>query len=400
MVCKITRPEPQVLFDRIKSMFSVNVLGGAEVIPESNEHYVVANDYAMAESFYAYADQMAQNNDPETACCDDLITMAARNGVYPYPASFAEGYIKLTGTPGAVIPALPIEVTTSSSGTFRSVGSVPTELDANGTAVVRMRALVTGSLTSQPETGTLVTPIAGVDQTVIFCGSPCGGADAETCETFRTRYINRLAYKPRATFAWIMDKFLEWPCATRVLQRAGSCCECDDCAECDGCANCRNRLDFYVMFDDSFTCGIPPQHIVDDLNDWMFGARQGFGMGQVEIGVCGSVHRPIAVQLDLRIDISGCPSSSAIRAAEDGVRELFRTIAPSSEITIQQITVAIAEAVGADKDIAVLFDTDTPEDRIALGITACCGMNPQCDILPCLRIITFTSPSNDATECP
>jgi len=103
MSCVILRPDPQALFNQIQSMFSSTVLGGGKVIPESNEWYVVTNDYAMAEQFYALADQMWREANPETACCENLYKMAARNGVYPRPASHAEGYAKLEGTPGSAV---------------------------------------------------------------------------------------------------------------------------------------------------------------------------------------------------------------------------------------------------------------------------------------------------------
>ena len=49
MACVILRPEPQALFDSLRNAFSNTVLGGGKVIPESNEWYVIANDYAARE---------------------------------------------------------------------------------------------------------------------------------------------------------------------------------------------------------------------------------------------------------------------------------------------------------------------------------------------------------------
>src|SRR5262245_66668595 len=111
MACIITRPDPQILFNRIRDMFSVNVLGGATVVPESNEWYVISNDYAMAEQFYAIADQMWRETNPETACCDNLYKMAAQHGVFPRPAVHAEGYAKLTGVSETDVPSA-IEIPT------------------------------------------------------------------------------------------------------------------------------------------------------------------------------------------------------------------------------------------------------------------------------------------------
>lgn len=324
MACTILRPDPQALFDQLKNMFSSTVLGGGAVVPESNEWYVVANDYAMAEQFYAVADQMWRETNPETACCDNLYTMAARNGVFPRPASHAEGYVKLTGTPGATVPN-PFEVLTT-LGVYSSVGTVVVNLSPAGDAVVRVRALLPGpemNSAGAVTTGTLMTPATGIDPDVIVCGGTfCGGAVAEDCESFRRRYLDRLAYQPRATMAWIRQKILEFPCATRVCAREGSCCRCDGEAGC-GCSNCGNTMQFYVLFDDSFPCGIPPQHIIDDLSTWLFGEHQGYGEGQVEIGVCGKLYAPLPLPVDVFVDIEGCPTVAQKKAIDEGVAALF-----------------------------------------------------------------------------
>ena len=100
---------------------------------------------------------------------------------------------------------------------------------------------------------------------------------------------------------------MEFPCATRVCVREGSCCRCKaECSDC-GCKNCGNRMEFYVLFDGVFPCGIPPQNIVDDITDWLFGEHQGYGEGQVEIGVCGQIYAPIPLSVNVHIDIEGCP---------------------------------------------------------------------------------------------
>ena len=112
MTCIILRPDPKQLFDQIKNQFSSTVLGGEQVIPESNEWYVVSNDYAMAEQYFAIADQMWRETNPETACCENLYKMAAQNGVFPYPASHAQGYAKLTGEVGSPVPQS-LEINTS-----------------------------------------------------------------------------------------------------------------------------------------------------------------------------------------------------------------------------------------------------------------------------------------------
>jgi uncharacterized phage protein gp47/JayE len=403
MSCTIPRPDPQALFDHLSNMFSSTVLGGGKIIPESNEWYVVSNDYAAAEQFYAVADQMWRETNPETACCENLYKMAAQHGVYPRPASHAEGYARLTGTPHAPVPTY-LEIQTT-IGTFVSVGSVPLTLSAEGTVVIRIRALTPGTdmnAAGSVTTGTLTTPAPGINAEVQICGGQfCGGAGEESCEDFRKRYIERLAYQPRATMAWIKQKFMEFPCATRVCVREGSCCRCTaECGEC-GCANCGNRMEFYVLFDGVFPCGIPPQQVVDDLTDWMFGEHQGYGEGLVEIGVCGKVFAPRPLMTDVVIDIAGCPSTAQKQTIENYIRELFTRICPSMPLRVKQIDLIIASVLGAEINVSARF---VPPDGVTwpredVWVTSCGDLEPECDVLPCLNNVIFTGPESMRPPC-
>ena len=75
----VRTPEEHVLVDRVSA--------AARSFRRRNEWYVVTNDYAAAEQYYAIADQMWRETNPETACCDNLYKMAAQHGVFPKPAS-------------------------------------------------------------------------------------------------------------------------------------------------------------------------------------------------------------------------------------------------------------------------------------------------------------------------
>lgn len=388
MTCKIARPEPQVLFDRIRDMFSVSVLGGAPVIQESNEWYVVSNDYAMHEQFYAIADQMWRETNPETACCDNLVTMAARNGVFPRPATFTQGYARLHGTPAADLPNH-LEIVTD-AGTFESTGLMPLQIGSDGTAITRIKSLTPGVLpnTTSIITGQLETSIPNVDNTVDICGGIfCGGTPAETCEQFRVRYLNRLAYKPRATSAWIKDQLMSWPCVTRVCERAGSCCHCGPDDEC-GCLSCSDKLEFYVMFDNSFPCGIAPGNVINDLRVWVFGERQGYGEGLVEIGVCGNIYAPIAVPLTIVVDIIGCPTVTQKQLIEANIRDLFLKICPSTVLRKQQIQLIVAQVIGSEFNSDIQFDVgDAPVSQVFQN--DCGDLEFECDYMPCLTDVEF-----------
>ena len=254
-------------------------------------------------------------------------------------------------------------------------------------------------------TGTLVTPAPGIDTEVQICGGQfCGGSAGEDCEAFRKRYLERLSYQPRATMAWIKQKFMEFPCVTRVCIREGACCRCDpDCGDC-GCKNCGNGMQFYVLFDDVFPCGIPPQHVVDDITDWMFGEHQGYGEGQVEIGVCGQVYKPIPLPVNVFIDIAGCPSTAQKQTIETYIQELFRRICPSMPLTTKQLELIIASVIGPEINASVRFEIvgyeelKPPYPRELVYATDC-GLEPECDVLPCLENIIFTGPDSMRPPC-
>jgi hypothetical protein len=387
-------------------MFSSTVLGGGKVVPESNEWYVVSNDYAAAEQFYAIADQMWREANPETACCESLYKMAAQHGVFPKPASHAEGYAKLTGVAGSAIPPS-LEIQTS-VGTYVSVGTIALTMPDSGEIIIRIRALTPGAEYNSAGsviTGTLTTPAPGLNTDVAICGGQfCGGGAAETCEEFRKRYLERLAYQPRATMAWIKQKLLEFPCATRVCVREGACCRCNaECTDC-GCKNCGNRMEFYVLFDGVFPCGIPPQNVVDDITLWLFGEHQGYGEGQVEIGVCGQIYAPIPLLVNVFIDIEGCPSASQKQVIEDQIHALFGRICPSMPLLSKQLELIIANVVGAEINAQARFEFvgyegQAPPYPRNLVYVDSCSLEPECDVLPCLNEVTFVNPDMRAPPC-
>jgi len=281
-------------------------------------------------------------------------------------------------------------------------------MPSSGEITIRIRALTPGSnmnADGSMNTGTLITPAPGIDPEVVICGGTmCGGAEAEDCETFRKRYLERLAYQPRATMAWIQQKLMEWPCATRVCIREGSCCRCGaECGDC-GCKNCGNMMQFYVLFDGVFPCGIPPQHIVDDITEWLFGEHQGYGEGQVEIGVCGSIHAPKPLPVNVIIDIAGCPSSGQKQMIEDQITALFQRICPSKELCAKQLELIIASVIGAEINASVRFEIVGYEDaqpeypRNMVYMDHCC-LYPECDVLPCLNDIMFVDPTQKKPPC-
>lgn len=393
MVCKLDRPSPQALFDKTLNLFEANVLGGNTVIPESMEWYVVANDYALQEEFYSIAEAQWKAQDPRYMCCDDLYDYAAVRGFSPRPASPSQGYVRVTGTPNAAIPS-PLEFTIEGQA-FRSTGTVPALVPASGFFDLRVKATVPGLLGNiaiTAGTGVLTTAAPGLDSTVDVAGTSfCGGADVEECETFRSRFMKAHGYHPRANVQWIMDKLKEWPCVTRVCERGGSCCEAPVTGNDCGCNSCSQQLGFYVMFDNTFDCGIPPACVVIDLNNWMWGDPPGKGLGQADFGMCGEIRAPVASVIDVTVTGMACATSAEQQIVRERIADLFMTACPSMPFYVKNVELVIAQVVGMSEPFEVTFIDRTGN----MTFTPCGDLDPNCDILPCLGQINFVGLPQD-----
>lgn len=387
MTCQLPRPTPQALFDRIAANFSSNVLGGTEIVPESLEWYVVSNDYAMAEEFYSISATEWRERDPRFACCDNLIAMADADGVYPRAAIAAQGYVKVSGVVGSIIPSK-MEFVFSETK-FKTVGTVPSIIPAEGFVVLQMKAIVPGSASNSntATTGTLLTPATGLTKVVDRFGvAACGGQEAETCEQFRSRYIIRKKYQPRANAIWITEKIKEWPCVTRVAKREGSCCIALEDCNC-GCSICVGKLEFYALFDDTFDCGLAPMNIISDLNTWLFGSTPGLGEGQVEIGVCGKIFQayPAIVNVEVFAD---CRTPAQEREINAGIVEIFKNAIPSKTLRKREFELLLAQVMGVASDFGVQLTLTDTSGTVGF-INSLGNFDPKCDYMPCVGAVTY-----------
>jgi uncharacterized phage protein gp47/JayE len=390
MACEIERPSPRVLFESIKSMFSSNVLGGAPIIPESNEWYVVSNDYAMAEQFYSISEQAWRERDPRFACCDNLVEMAAMDGFYPRPATFASGYIQLSGTPNTLLTAS-IEVSIAGQQ-FVNAGPVPARLNNAGVATVRMRALEPGPAGNLPQGtsgGSLTTPIVGVNSNVTIYGNQfCGGAEAEECEAFRVRYLERLRYKPNFSLDKVKEALLEWPCITNVCERGGVCCYDDDVPDWSGGVDCGRPIRLYAIFDGIFEFGAAPAEQLNEINEWLWGTVQGVGQGVAPWGVTGKVFPFTGAYIDIDIDGMACVSPATTNEIEARITEYVARMCPSQILYRRDIEAIISQLTAGTGNYDIILRSDTPNIRIDF----CGDANPECDIRIVLRQINFTNP--------
>ena len=394
MTCSnMARPDPQVLFDTYKNMFQNTVLGGATVIPESNEWYAVTLNYAMAEEFYAIMEQAWRERDPSQACDDNLLTIAERDGVRPRPAIPAQGYVKLTGTPLTALPA-PLSFTINGQTFTTAVDQYQTsQLDDNGVAVVRVIAVVPGSIGNVTNaTVTMDTAVAGVSSAIALCSPFCRGEDAETIEAFRQRYMRRLQYHPRATHEWIKEKILEWPCATRVITQGGTCCSC-------GSTDCGGKMNFYVMFDGTFDNGIAPDYVLKELETWLFGSPQGFGLGQVEIGICGRIVPAIPLPFNIDVSVDDCISNAQKSSVIQLVNDFFSTVEPSQPFSKGYLENSIAAMLGGDVSVYVDVNIDA-ENLQFIEYRDACSIEPKCDYIPVLGSLYVNATLSDPGDCP
>lgn len=417
MVCNIERPSPADLFLKYRQMFQNTVLGGAAIIPESNEWYATSLNYAMAEEFYAIAEQAWKERDPATACAENLYAMAARDGMYPRPAQPAQGYVMLSGTPGAALPAN-MTFTIDGEDFVQVPGTTPPQqIGTSGTATVRIRAVTAGDLGGlDVDTGTLNNPPANVSATVQVRGCAfCWGRAAEPTETFRQRYLNRLQYQPRADALWLVDKFMDWPCVSRAMRQEGSCCvgncsgNAEDGGKC-GCVDCGGTNNYYVFMDNSFDDGIIPENVRLEIEEWMFGKPQGYGLGQVPIGICGTVRRVTPAKLNVIVDVSGCLDSGDYAGVVDIVREYWTTVEPSKAITTVSLQSTIDRAY-PEIESSVTLVLDNPADGYGAGIgpsnppttkvyvSGGCSFEPDCDVLLTLGDITITPKVPESEGC-
>jgi uncharacterized phage protein gp47/JayE len=378
--CLIARPDPQVIFDRLSGQFSATVLRGAPIIPESNEWWVVTNDYKVQEEFYAYAEQLKKELDPRYACCDNLTEMASNLGVYPAPANFAHGYVTLTGVAGsALVPGMQISF---GPGIYRvaNPATVPSVMPATGSITLRFQAVQPGTASNAPqaaESGLLITPLTGIDQAVTVHGAQfCGGAEGETCEPFRNRYLDRLKYRPNANFAWLEQKALEWPCVTRVCLPADCCDTPQDCAT--------HLVRLHVMFDDTFEHGVAPDDVIEEVQTYLFGPsdRPGSGLGVAPINVDGRVIPVVAAPVDIIISGLSCATIAQKTETETRIRNLFKNICPGNILCRNVFIATVAQVVPNICDFDVTVSTTDPDN---IEITLCGDIEPVCSVLPYLN---------------
>ena len=98
------------------------------------------------------------------------------------------------------------------------------------------------------------------------------------------------------------------------------------------------------------------------------------------------------------IDIEGCPSTGQKQVITDQITALFKRICPSLPLRNKQLELIVASIIGAEVNASVRFEVVGYEDAVPpfprdLVYQDGCGLEPACDVLPCLNEVIFTNPT-------
>lgn len=370
--CLITRPDPQTLWNLLANEFSARVMGGAPIVPETPEFYVVNSDFLAAELYYSISEQALRETQPATMCDDNFTAYYAKLGIYPKPASFARGYVQITGTATTAIPPS-LQVTFGASTySIDPLSTPPTVIGADGTALLTMQSTIPGAASNATGvTGNIVSPPTGINATATSYGAMfCNGAPAETIAAFRTRALARQATVPNDDWNWLASKIMEWPCVTRVCPRTSGCCN-------------RGRIEAYVFFDNSFTNGVAPQCIIDDISHWVFGANNGSGNGQARIGMFGKLFTATPLPINVSVGNLNTVTSAQWALISSQIASLFNNRCPGETICSKWVDAIIVSVVSNACNFTVQVNAQD-------GTVVSCGGNvvAPIDRLPVLGTIT------------
>jgi hypothetical protein len=235
----------------------------------------------------------------------------------------------------------------------------------------------------------LTTQITGVDTTVsVYGGQFCGGTLAEDCEAFRQRYLDRMKYKPFIGIDIVKEALLTWPCVTRVCERGGVCCDTDDRPDWAGGVDCQRQIRLYAIFEDTFDCGAAPQNIIDEMQEWLFGAVQGVGQGQAPWGIAGKIYKYDGALVTISVDGMACQAPGVANLIRNRMLEFVRRNCPSEILYVRDLNAIVAQIVGGTSGFDVRIDSTDPRIRI----NTCGDAEPDCDVRICLEDVLFPNP--------
>lgn len=317
----LPRPSITELRDQILSEYRARVLAGRPV-PDGDLSEILAFIYAGA-AWQVHGDirRLYGQLFLESMCPENVIVLGDSMGLGRKPATLAHGWLELTGTPEAAIPS---DIEFTREGGLEYVldpdAHQPIEIDANGVAVVFVRATTTGPAGNVDPGGEIAISSAadGIDATATVSGNGIvGGANQETAEELRQRLIRRRRTAVSVgNLAWYRTIILSYPGVTRVCFSGCDCIEC-----CVG-----PFVTAYPFLDAVYPSnyGVAPQGTLNDIQTFVWGNPMGRGLGKAPAGAIGQClcAAPAQVRVTVRGTTSINPAKTELVRA--GLVEFFR----------------------------------------------------------------------------
>lgn len=317
-----SRPTLQELVNR--TLADAQTRLGADELVRREDLQVLARVLAGAShGLHGFIDWLSQQVIFDTAESEYLERWASIWAIERKAAASAAGSVTLTGTSGTLVP-LGTLLVRADGAEYETAADVT--LSA-GTATAALTALVAGQAgnAAAASTLTIATPIAGVNSTAtVTSGALTGGADSESDDDLRDRFLARLRQPPHGGAqhdytAWA----LEVPGVTRAWVYPAEL----------GLGTVTVR---FVRDDDASP--IPDAGEVLAVQEYIDALRP--------VTADLTVVAPVAVPLDFTIEL--ITDTAAIRAAvEAELRDLLlREAEPGATILISHIREAISLATG------------------------------------------------------
>jgi uncharacterized phage protein gp47/JayE len=293
----------------------------------------------QADGIYGYLDYIARQVIYDTAEGDYLLRWASIWGIEPLPAVAATGTVTFTVAPGAVIGAG--EILAALDGV--QYQTVESAIVSGSSATAPISAVAAGEagnrITGAPLT--LVTPIAGVESTAT-AGALTGGADAETIDATRARFLARIRdgkrYGKRGDYvAWA----LEVPGVTRAWEYplemgAGSV-----------------TVRFVRDDDDSL---IPDDAELATVHDYI-AARCPVRLAALYV----VAPVPVTQSFALRAPVGA--TSAQLAQAEAEIAAIVAAVAPGGNLYVEQVNQAVTAATGVFEQFV-----DSPSGDVSFGV--------------------------------
>ncbi|WP_265001428.1 baseplate J/gp47 family protein, partial [Komagataeibacter sucrofermentans] len=187
------RPTLTQLIDRAQQDVQDGGLQSADPLLDPSVLLILS--YAIAAvsyEHYGYQDYIARQSTPSGATGEYAMLWGALKGIFRKDATAAIVALSFTGVAGTDLPAGTV-VTTDGNLSFATTADA--KVDATGTLTVQATAQGTGSgynLAAGTTIG-IATPIDGINSSGTVSAIVTSGADQETEDAFKSRYLTRYA---------------------------------------------------------------------------------------------------------------------------------------------------------------------------------------------------------------